>query len=185
MSTYCPRCGNEVTGGHFCTVCGAKMERTATDQGYVAPCPPPTVSPTAPTAAAGSKFPIAAWIGIGAAVLAIVVAAIISSAQNHNPNFQELYEQYCHHVWADVGSDNSYLRIDTNPQDIEDRGIAYRESYEALEEINLALGLPAYLFEDFGETTAADGLQEYTSDHIRVTWKYHPDRGLEVTYRAV
>lgn len=100
------------------------------------------------------------------------------------PDFKALYQKYCNSTWADYGADGSYLSIDTNPYDWDDDGLAYVEAYYAIEAVNNALGLPSSLLNDMGETTGADGKQTETFGDITVTWKYHPDRGLEVTYKA-
>lgn len=99
------------------------------------------------------------------------------------PDFKALYNKYCESTWADYGSDGSYLSIDTNPYDWDDDGLAYPAAYSAIADVNSALGLPSSLLNDMGETTGADGKQSETFDDITVTWKYHPDKGLEVTYK--
>lgn len=99
------------------------------------------------------------------------------------PDFKALYDEYCNSIWADYGSDGSYLSIDTNPYDWDDDGLAYPGAYTAISNINDALGLPSSLLNDMGETTGADGKQSETFGDITVTWKYHPDKGLEVTYK--
>lgn len=100
------------------------------------------------------------------------------------PNFAALYDTYCNSTWADCGSDGSYLSIDTNPYDWDDDGLAYPDAYYAIETINNALDLPGSLLKDMSETTSLDGKQSETYGDITVTWKYHPDKGLEVTYKA-
>ncbi len=100
------------------------------------------------------------------------------------PDFKALYNQYCKSTWADYGSDGSYLSIDTNPYDWDDDGLAYPEAYTAIKNVNAALGLPSSVLNDMGETTSADGKQSETFGDITVTWKYHPDKGLEVTYKS-
>lgn len=100
------------------------------------------------------------------------------------PRFKALYYQYCDSTWADYGLDGSYLSIDTNPYDWDDDGLAYPEAYTAIAAVNDALGLPSSLFNDMGQTTGADGKQSETFGDVTVTWKYHPDKGLEVTYKT-
>ncbi len=101
------------------------------------------------------------------------------------PNFQALYDEYCDSEWAAVGSDGSYLSIDTNPDNEDDNGIACPEAYYAIMNINEALGLPDSLLEDMGSTTALMGKQSetYSDPGVTVSWSYHPDNGLEVTYK--
>lgn len=79
------------------------------------------------------------------------------------------------------GDDFSYVSIDTNPYDREDyTNVDY---FEIVEKYNELLGLPDYLYEDMLHTSAIDGAQTESFDNITVRWKYHPDNGLEVTYK--
>ena len=54
-------------------------------------------------------------------------------------------------------------------------------------DVNKALGLPDSLMAEFGETTGADGKQteDFPEQGVTVSWKYHPDKGLEVTYKIL
>lgn len=98
------------------------------------------------------------------------------------PDFKSIYDTYCSSAYATVGADGSYLSIDTNPYDIDD----YTESgsIQAIISVNTALGLPDYVLDDMSSTTAMMGRQTAAFDDVTVSWSYHPDRGLEVTYKA-
>ena len=123
-------------------------------------------------------------LGVIVAIIFLVtkmVSCISDSVKG--PNFPALYHQYCSDTWAEYGEDGSYLGIDTNPYDFEDEGIYYLEAYYAIEDINQALGLPDYLFEEMGRTTGLMGRQSRTFDKVEVVWTYHPDNGLEVIYK--
>lgn len=56
-----------------------------------------------------------------------------------------------------------------------------------MKNVNRELGLPDSLINDFGETRGLDGKQteEFPEQHVSVSWRYHPDRGLEVTYKKM
>ena len=86
-----------------------------------------------------------------------------------------------------MGADGSYLFLDTNPLDEDDNGNAYPDAMDAMQEINDALGLPDSLMNDFARTTGADGKrsEEFEKQGVSVTWSYHPDHGLEVTYKRL
>ena len=103
------------------------------------------------------------------------------------PDLKGLYSFYCESKWADYGLDGSYLSIDTNPDDRDDDGLAYPDAYYAIEKINNALGLPSSLINDMAKTSASQGKQSETFDSVGVTvsWTYHPDKGLEVTYKLI
>ena len=100
-------------------------------------------------------------------------------------DFKSIYTQYCVEKWANVGRDNSYLSIDVNPDDEEDYYID--AAYAAIININRALGLPYSLYEEMRQTTWSMGKQNetYTDVGITVSWTYHPDKGLEVTYKNI
>ncbi len=100
------------------------------------------------------------------------------------PDFKSIYNQYCDSSYATLGSDGSYLSIDTNPYDIDDYTVS--GSISALLSINEALGLPDYITDDMGKTTAMMGRQseDFPDLGLSVSWSYHPDKGLEVTYKA-
>lgn len=179
----CGKCGAELQEGQkFCPKCGQKV-------GFVVDA---GVNSAISQFNAGvnktnnkkKKTPII--IGV-VAVAAIAVISIVVSmlGGSKGPDFKALYNEYCTSTWADVGSDGSYLSIDTNPYDRDDDGLAYPAAYTAIKEINSALGLPDSLISEMGSTTGADGKQSETFDDvgITVTWKYHPDKGLEVTYK--
>ena len=99
------------------------------------------------------------------------------------PDFQKIFDECgLDTSYATVASDGSYLSVDTNPKDKDD----YTDyaAYLSLYLINDMLGLPDSLMEDMGHTSSIDGKQTETFEDVTVTWKYHPDRGLEVTYKA-
>lgn len=98
------------------------------------------------------------------------------------PDFKAIYNTYCSSTYATVGSDGSYLSIDTNPYDLDDYTVS--GSLQAIIDVNSALGLPDYVLDDMGSTTALMGRQTATFDDVTVSWSYHPDKGLEVTYKA-
>lgn len=107
----------------------------------------------------------------------------LSVTVKSGPDFNQIFTD-CEldSEWAYVGSDGSYLTIDTNPHDKDD----YTDyaAYLSIYLINDALGLPDSLTEKMGKTSALDGRQSQSFDEVTVSWKYHPDNGLEITYEA-
>lgn len=100
------------------------------------------------------------------------------------PDFQAIYKQYCDSRYASVGSDGSYLSIDTNPKDSPSYN-NYPGAQKAVIAVNNALGLPESLLKDMSETSALMGKQteSFPSLGITVSWSYHPDYGLEIVYK--
>jgi uncharacterized protein YjdB len=99
------------------------------------------------------------------------------------PDFSEIYIKYCQDSWADLASDNSFISIDTNPDDIED--YFNFDAMEAIEKVNKALGFPDVVMENMYNTNSLDGKQTEEGDGVKVSWKYHPDNGMEVIYSIV
>lgn len=100
-------------------------------------------------------------------------------------NFYTIYSECsCSYPWADVGTD--YLSIDTNPYDYDSDSpgsTTYAsKALSAIRTINSKLGLPSYIYNEMLETRALDGRQSYSGTKVNVSWRYHPDSGLEVRY---
>ena len=139
----------------------------------------PSGSYSRPRTRPGFHFNKKVLIGGIAAIVVVVLLAVVLGG---GPNFKSLYKKYCSSPWATVGNDGSYLRIDTNPFDEDDNGLAYPEAWDAIKKVNEALGIPESVLSDMQQTSSMDGRQEYVSKKVKVSWKYHPDNGLEVTY---
>ena len=94
----------------------------------------------------------------------------------------------CQSPWAKLGSDNSYIYLDTNPYDFDDESYLSRlyrnDVYNAIDNINSKLGIPSSVKQDMLHTNSLAGRQRrtYESLGIEVSWTYHPDYGLQVTY---
>lgn len=85
--------------------------------------------------------------------------------------------------YCTLARDESYLEIDTNPNDEEyylkeDIGSAY------IIAANEVLGLPDSVAMKMSQTRALDGRQTETYGDITVSWTYHPDNGLDVLYEV-
>lgn len=96
------------------------------------------------------------------------------------PEFKEIYEKLDAPSYATVASDGSYLFLDTNPDDTLD--FTDESAIVGMYVVHRLLELPESVINEMGQTRAMDGVQEYTNDYVCVKWRYHPDKGLEVTY---
>ncbi len=134
-----------------------------------------------------SKLPIILGIVGGILLLGVIAGVLITVLGNKKPkvDLNALYKDYCNPIWATVAADGSTLKIDTNPYDLDDKGLAYPAAYEAVKKINKKLGLPDSLLDEIAETRALDGKQTRTFEKqgVSVSWTYHPDRGLELQYK--
>ena len=120
------------------------------------------------------------------ALVAIVVGVVAVNSKPKGPDLQALYDEYCDSPWAKVASYGSYLSIDTNPSDTESGKYTYiLDANQAIEDVNKALGFKESLLEEMNHTNSLMGVRTETDNGIKVTWRYHPDNGLEVTYSSV
>ena len=113
-------------------------------------------------------------------------AVCVITVKKKAPDLKAIYEKFCSgKSWADVASDGSYLNIDDNPYNIDDYYISAADS--AIQLINNEIGLPSSLYNDMLQTTWSMGKQQETFENIgiKVSWTYHPDKGLEVTYKLI
>ena len=172
--SVCPACGTQLDeSAMFCPNCGAKRVQEISHE--------PSATPTMKI----KKKPSVILIAITAAILFITVIVLILNGINKGPDLEEIYDEYCDSDWAKLGKDESFLSIDTNPDDEED--YYNLKADEAIEEINDVLELPDSLYEDMLQTTWSMGKQKETFEKIgiEVSWTYHPDKGLEVTYKLI
>lgn len=88
------------------------------------------------------------------------------------------------YAW-EIGEDGSYLMADTNVYDIED--YSNLAIWNSIKDMNRQLGLPYSLDKDMELTTWSMGRQNkvFEASGVEVTWTYHPDKGLEVTYKRI
>ena len=84
-----------------------------------------------------------------------------------------------------VASDGSYLSADTNVYNLND--YFNYDIRDAITELHEKMGLPESLDEDMWQTTWSMGKQHETFESIGITvsWTYHPDKVLEVTYKLI
>ena len=81
---------------------------------------------------------------------------------------------------VEIGYDGSYCSLDTNPFDRDDFILSSVSRY--IPDMNKALGLPSWLYDNMINTTWSQGVQTEEFDNVTVRYTYHPDKGLEVTY---
>ncbi len=120
------------------------------------------------------------WILVLIAVIAIVAVVYFAINANKTVDFQKDFAEYQYKYWCDIADDNSYLQVDTNPSDIED--FYNTDAADAIQEINKELGFTSALYQKMLDTCALDGRQYDENDKVKVSWTYHPDKGLVVTY---
>lgn len=179
-ASFCRNCGQALAAGDaFCPKCG-------TPRGVAGATPQPAAAPVNAAVAqpvkAKKKKTLATIVAV-LALVTIVVGVATVNARPKGPDFQALYDEYCSSPWAKVASDGSYLAIDTNPSDTESGKFTYLlDANQAIEDINKALGFKESLLEEMNHTNSLMGVRTETDNGVKVTWRFHPDSGLEVTY---
>lgn len=214
-SNHCVKCGKDISASdwnitciecgarlnainQFCPVCGCPVDALVENgnseelSGNASPSSVKMVNVENSTSVSSNRPKV--WIPIIAVIIALLCGFIVWKVYFSGPkvDFKNIYyECKCSTKWAKYGS--SYLRIDTNPHDkdlddyLSEDWSSSREAINAIQDINDELGLPDYLYEDMMNTTANQGRQreEFEDLGIKVTWTYHPDSGLEVSYELL
>lgn len=121
-----------------------------------------------------------------ASVIVVTISLLISIAwiggSIDTENYQDKYgAKYGDKFWCQIASDGSYMKIDTNPYNTDDYHV--NDAVKALEYVCNDLGMPA-AYQKMLKTKYIDGVQSYTFGQFSVTWTYHPDKGLEATFRV-
>lgn len=128
-------------------------------------------------------------------VLSIIVVAVIviAFAFFHKSKFEKVSDE-CLQIAGTLSRDEDYFTIDTYPAFLESlestsAGAAailapeyQANALEAIQYANEELGFNSFVYSKMLETTALMGRQSEENDKYKVSWTYHPDDGLEVTY---
>ena len=122
------------------------------------------------------KFPKNKLIIIGGIVIAAVILALVIFV----PSKFERVKSECVQIAGMVTGSGDYFMIDTDP-DVPIYN-AQQSALEAIKYANEELGFNDSVYSQMMNTTALMGRQSAENDKYRVSWTYHPDDGLEVTY---
>ena len=90
------------------------------------------------------------------------------------------YEYFCDPSYAKIGSDGSYLLIDTKPNDNESSDSD--EAIQAIATVLYLLDFPESVVYKMDKTNALAGVQSEVHNNYKVTWTYHPNNGLEALF---
>lgn len=123
-------------------------------------------------------------------VLLLIISFFIGKSIYRRNYFSHIVSQMLRqysYVNNGVGSDGSYLKIDTNPNDADPDSVYYssvkaNDSLAGIKFVNEKLGFSSSVYQKMLATTALMGRQTDESKHFRVSWTYHPNKGLEVMY---
>lgn len=148
----------------FCPGCGSKVAQTAKKK-------------------SGAKKVLPILLG---GIVVVVVAVILVSrlGGGKTADMKAVYDSLdSPGLYVTLSSDEKSISIDTNPFDIED--YYDEDSWTLVEDVNEGLGLPDSILDEMEHTSAMDGRISREYDGISVSWKYHPDKGLQVVYSLV
>jgi uncharacterized Zn finger protein (UPF0148 family) len=169
----CGKCGAELSDGlDFCPKCGQKVGLVVESSVSA------KINQFNAAVNTAKKKNIGIIAGVAIAVIVILAVALGGSG---GANFKKIYEDLDEPYYISVASDGSSLSIDTNPLDEDDYTVS--GSVQDIKAVNKALGLPDSLWDLMGGTNSLDGRQTETYGKITVSWKFHPDNGVEVIYR--
>ena len=112
----------------------------------------------------------------------IVIAAVILALVIFVPSKFERVRNECLKIAGMVTGSGDYFMIDTYPEGIYVFPDTQEKALEAIKYANEELGFNGSVYSQMMKTTALMGRQSAENDKYRVSWTYHPDDGLEVTY---
>lgn len=130
-------------------------------------------------------------IGIIGAIILIFAIVLISIFTSFEGNKFKNVKDKCVQIAGGVSGGEDYFTIDTYPDRYKnlDSAVASmlvpdaeKQALEAIKYANKELGFNTSLYSKMLQTNALMGRQSEENDKYKVSWTYHPDDGLEVTY---
>ena len=179
----CPQCGTTLADGQeFCANCGFKVgiviENTNAD------AIKQFNDNIKPKKKKGKVIAIVAIVSVVVVIISLLSCCLIGSIFGGGlggpRDFQDRYGDLDDESWVTIASDGSWMKIDTNPYDLDDYLVS--GSADKIKEINLELGFSSSVYDKMLETRAIDGTQYASCADYSVSWTYHPDEGLEAYY---
>lgn len=212
---YCPKCGSPkgAPKANVCGKCGAELQE---EQQFCPKCGQKSglvvdlgiaakIGQANAVVAKTKKKKVIIPIVAGALVV-VIVAAILLFGGGGTVDFKKMFAVYSGKEWFTVGNDNSYITIDTNPNDIDllslaavdlseltieeldEHGLLVEKisalsdaAWEAIKNVNIQLGFTEALNERMRTTTIKQGRQTDENDIVRVSW-FQTINGFNVTY---
>ncbi|RKI69367.1 hypothetical protein D7V91_05695 [bacterium 1xD42-67] len=125
-------------------------------------------------------------------ILGIIVVVVIAVAFAflHKSKFEKVRSE-CVQIAGMVTGSGDYFTIDTYPDSYENMDDTLKalllpdiqeNALKAIQYANKELGFNDSVYSKMMKTTALMGRQSEETDKYKVSWTYHPDNGLEVTY---
>ena len=129
------------------------------------------------------------WI-VWLLMVATLCCSICACVGKSGPSFETVKEEALEIAGVLGPSGDDYFIIDTFPYENGTNKIfidmiapeTQRKTLEAIKYVNERLGFNGSLYNRMTSTTALMGRQSEENRKYKVSWTYHPDKGLEVTY---
>lgn len=125
------------------------------------------------------------------AIIAVAVVVVAIALIIFIPSKFERVSRECVHIAGMVTGSGDYFMLDTLPDTYENMDAtvkamllpgAQENALEAIKYANEELGFNGSVYSQMMKTTALMGRQSTENGKYKVSWTYHPDDGLEVTY---
>ena len=181
---FCVKCGSQLPDGAlFCGNCGNKVDEISCSVSAEMPSPAANIEESAKKPKVSRKK-LAVIGGIAAIIIAIALIIFI-------PSKFERVKDGCLDITGIITGSGDYFTIDTYPDIYENMDSTTKaflaptwqeEALEAIRYANKEFGFGESVYSRMMETSALMGRQSEENDKYRVSWTYHPDDGLEVTY---
>ena len=154
-SNICPNCGNKISKNFIEKIKEKKIDRI--HKMYII------------------KYGLIAFVFIA------IFLSVMSGKMFDKIDLEIVYAEIkCNSTYCEIASDASYISIDTNPYDLDDYYSISANEY--VKRANIELGFTEALYSRMENTRALDGTLNDENDKVKVSWTYHPDKGLEVLY---
>ncbi len=184
---FCVKCGSKIPDGAlFCGDCGNKVGEIPgnVNSVYAAVTSPVEETDGPNEKPKASKKKLAIIGGIAAIVIAIALIIFI-------PSEFERVKDRCLDITGILTGSGDHFTIDTYPDMYENMDETTKsflaptwqeEALAAIQYANEEFGFSGAVYSKMMETSALMGRQSEENDKYIVSWTYHPDDGLEVTY---
>lgn len=117
-------------------------------------------------------------------ILIAIVALLFAFLQKSE--FEKVKDEALE-ISGQLRSGEGYFTIDTLPDEVKNFSSSFQYSTQekalnAIKYVNTELGFSSSLYYRMENTNALMGVQREENEKYSVSWTYHPDDGLEVTY---
>lgn len=117
-------------------------------------------------------------------IFAIAACCIVVFLLCREPSLKRAYDNYCSPHYSELSPDGNCLMIDTNPNDSKSSSLN-EPVLRSVAKVNRFLGFPYDVYNEMEHTSSLDGVRRETNENFTVSWTYHPNKGLEVTYERL